>query len=128
MHHGLNRKQTPVPNLPPGGCPTCSRANPKQSTLDSTTLFLETVSCSLKLSRINNNSLIRLKKEWGVCAHCRPSTGGCWLPNTCVQGYGLTETCAASFIANPFDFGQKGTVGPPLAHTELRLEPVPEMG
>ncbi|KAF5833204.1 hypothetical protein DUNSADRAFT_10554 [Dunaliella salina] len=45
-----------------------------------------------------------------------------------VQGYGLTETCAASFISNPFDKRHGGTVGAPLAHTDLRLESVPEMG
>lgn len=45
-----------------------------------------------------------------------------------VQGYGLTETCAASFISDPYDVGQVGTVGPPLPHTELRLEAVPDMG
>ena len=44
------------------------------------------------------------------------------------QGYGLTETCAASFISNPFDNRHLGTVGIPLAHTDLRLEAVPEMG
>lgn len=45
-----------------------------------------------------------------------------------VQGYGLTETCAASFISFPHDFDQSFTVGPPMPHTELRLEAVPEMG
>ncbi|GAX79708.1 hypothetical protein CEUSTIGMA_g7149.t1 [Chlamydomonas eustigma] len=45
-----------------------------------------------------------------------------------VQGYGLTETCAGSFISDPFKFEHTGTVGAPLGHTELRLEAVPEMG
>jgi len=45
-----------------------------------------------------------------------------------IQGYGLTETCAASFISNPFDNRHLGTVGAPLAHTDLRLEAVPDMG
>ncbi len=45
-----------------------------------------------------------------------------------VQGYGLTETCAASFISNAFDNEHLGTVGAPLAHTDLQLEAVPEMG
>jgi long-chain acyl-CoA synthetase len=45
-----------------------------------------------------------------------------------VQGYGLTETCAASFIGNPFLMSHLGSVGVPLAHTELKLESVPEMG
>ncbi len=45
-----------------------------------------------------------------------------------VQGYGLTETSAASFIAQPYKMEQLGSVGPPLAHTELRLEAVSEMG
>lgn len=44
------------------------------------------------------------------------------------QGYGLTETCAASFVASPNDVRQAGTVGPPLASTELRLQSVPDMG
>mmetsp|Transcript_22299 Transcript_22299/g.48717 ORF Transcript_22299/g.48717 Transcript_22299/m.48717 type:complete len:658 (+) Transcript_22299:118-2091(+) len=45
-----------------------------------------------------------------------------------VQGYGLTETCASSFIAFPYDHQQAGSVGPPMPNTELRLEAVPEMG
>ncbi len=44
------------------------------------------------------------------------------------QGYGLTETCAASFISFPFDWDQNNTVGPPMPHVKLRLEAVPEMG
>ena len=44
-----------------------------------------------------------------------------------VQGYGLTETCAASFIAIPDNWSQGGTVGPPLPVTEFCLESVPEM-
>jgi hypothetical protein len=53
----------------------------------------------------------------------RPAT-----PAATAQGYGLTETCAASFIATPYKFEQLGAVGPPMGHTELRLEAVPEMG
>ena len=45
-----------------------------------------------------------------------------------VQGYGLTETCAASFIAVPGESTNAGTVGPPLPSVGLRLEAVPEMG
>jgi len=44
-----------------------------------------------------------------------------------VQGYGLTETCAASFIAVPDEIGHSATVGPPTPCTEFRLESVPEM-
>ena len=44
-----------------------------------------------------------------------------------VQGYGLTETCAASFIALPDKISQAGTVGPPQPVTEFCLESVPEM-
>lgn len=40
---------------------------------------------------------------------------------------GLTETCAGSFISIPNQMQMLGTVGPPLQHTELRLESVPEM-
>lgn len=45
-----------------------------------------------------------------------------------VQGYGLTETCAASFLATPDDYTQLGTVGKPLLNTEYRIESVPELG
>ncbi|KXZ48126.1 hypothetical protein GPECTOR_30g222 [Gonium pectorale] len=44
------------------------------------------------------------------------------------QGYGLTETCAASFLQQPYVWGQIGSVGPPLFATEFRLRSVPEMG
>lgn len=44
-----------------------------------------------------------------------------------VQGYGLTETCAASFIAQGTPT-QAGTVGPPMPVSDLRLEAVEEMG
>ncbi|KAK9828036.1 hypothetical protein WJX81_003948 [Elliptochloris bilobata] len=44
-----------------------------------------------------------------------------------VQGYGLTETCAASFIGIPDDKGMSGTVGPALPCVSLRLEAVLEM-
>eukprot|EP00798_Chlamydomonas_sp_ICE-L_P002723 gene2723-12596_t len=43
------------------------------------------------------------------------------------QGYGLTETCAASFLNFPFEMEQIGTVGPPLPHTEFRLREVADM-
>jgi len=44
-----------------------------------------------------------------------------------VQGYGLTETCAASFIAVPDVAEHAGTVGPPQPVLSMRLEAVPEM-
>eukprot|EP00775_Hariotina_reticulata_P012349 gene12349-12483_t len=44
-----------------------------------------------------------------------------------VQGYGLTETCAASCIAVPDVWALNGTNGPCTPCTELRLESVPEM-
>jgi hypothetical protein len=44
-----------------------------------------------------------------------------------VQGYGLTESCAGSFIAVPDKISHAATVGPPLPHTEFCLESVPEM-
>ena len=44
-----------------------------------------------------------------------------------VQGYGLTETCAASFIAVPDVPDHAGTVGPPQPVLSFRLEAVPEM-
>ena len=43
-----------------------------------------------------------------------------------LQGYGLTETCAASFIMLP-DPRMAHTVGPPLAPTEFRFESVDEL-
>lgn len=45
-----------------------------------------------------------------------------------LQGYGLTESCAASFIAQPHDMGMIGTVGSPTPSVEVCLESVPEMG
>lgn len=44
-----------------------------------------------------------------------------------MQGYGLTETCAASFLALPRK-GHSGTVGPPVPGTEFRLEGSSELG
>uniref|UniRef100_A0A7S0R5D9 Long-chain-fatty-acid--CoA ligase n=1 Tax=Chlamydomonas leiostraca TaxID=1034604 RepID=A0A7S0R5D9_9CHLO len=44
-----------------------------------------------------------------------------------VQGYGLTETCAASFLAVTDEWQHFATVGCPTPCTELRLESVPEM-
>ncbi|GAB4818390.1 hypothetical protein N2152v2_005436 [Parachlorella kessleri] len=44
-----------------------------------------------------------------------------------LQGYGLTETCAASFIMLPNRPSMAYTVGPPLAATEFRFESVPEL-
>uniref|UniRef100_A0A5B7BY01 Long-chain-fatty-acid--CoA ligase n=1 Tax=Davidia involucrata TaxID=16924 RepID=A0A5B7BY01_DAVIN len=45
-----------------------------------------------------------------------------------LQGYGLTETCAGSFVARPDELAMIGTVGPPLPNTDVCLESVPEMG
>jgi len=45
-----------------------------------------------------------------------------------LQGYGLTETCAASFIQVPDVITMSGTVGPPLCNIDARLESVPELG
>lgn len=45
-----------------------------------------------------------------------------------LQGYGLTETCAASFIQVPDVFSMNGTVGPPVCNIDARLESVPELG
>ncbi|KAJ7294140.1 hypothetical protein O6H91_Y275800 [Diphasiastrum complanatum] len=44
-----------------------------------------------------------------------------------VQGYGLTETCAASFITVPDLLSMQGTVGPPMPNIEVRLQSVPEL-
>ncbi|KAI5647131.1 hypothetical protein M9H77_33136 [Catharanthus roseus] len=45
-----------------------------------------------------------------------------------LQGYGLTETCAGSFVAQPDKLSMIGTVGPPLPIVDVCLESVPEMG
>ncbi|KAI5067553.1 hypothetical protein GOP47_0018081 [Adiantum capillus-veneris] len=45
-----------------------------------------------------------------------------------VQGYGLTETCAASFVSVPDVMSMMGTVGVPLPNIEVCLESVPELG
>ncbi len=45
-----------------------------------------------------------------------------------VQGYGLTETCAASTISKPNNISQAFTVGPPQPNTEVRFESVPGGG
>ncbi|KAG1335199.1 long chain acyl-CoA synthetase 4 [Cocos nucifera] len=45
-----------------------------------------------------------------------------------VQGYGLTETCAGTFVSLPNDFAMVGTVGPPVPNVDVCLESVPEMG
>ncbi|KAL6615722.1 hypothetical protein ACP70R_037992 [Stipagrostis hirtigluma subsp. patula] len=44
-----------------------------------------------------------------------------------IQGYGLTETCAGSFVSLPNEMSMIGTVGPPVPNIDVRLESVPEM-
>ncbi|KAG8055991.1 hypothetical protein GUJ93_ZPchr0001g29672 [Zizania palustris] len=44
-----------------------------------------------------------------------------------IQGYGLTETCAGSFLSLPNQMSMIGTVGPPVPNIDVRLESVPEM-
>ncbi|KAK1430329.1 hypothetical protein QVD17_12986 [Tagetes erecta] len=45
-----------------------------------------------------------------------------------LQGYGLTESCAGSFVAQPNELSMSGTVGPPLPNVDVCLMSVPEMG
>ncbi|CAN1254387.1 Long chain acyl-CoA synthetase 4, partial [Linum perenne] len=45
-----------------------------------------------------------------------------------LQGYGLTESCAGSFVSLPNEMSMLGTVGPPVPNVDIRLESVPEMG
>ncbi|KAK7318109.1 hypothetical protein RJT34_02807 [Clitoria ternatea] len=45
-----------------------------------------------------------------------------------LQGYGLTETCAGSFVSLPFENDMLGTVGPPVPYVDVCLESIPEMG
>ena len=49
----------------------------------------------------------------------------CFCPYV-LQGYGLTETCAASAVTNYWD-NQLGRVGPPLVCNEYKLVDVPDM-
>ncbi|KAL8238863.1 hypothetical protein R6Q59_015430 [Mikania micrantha] len=44
-----------------------------------------------------------------------------------LQGYGLTETCAGSFVSIPNEMDMLGTVGPPVPNLDARLVSVPEM-
>lgn len=45
-----------------------------------------------------------------------------------LQGYGLTETCAGAFVAQPNELSMCGTVGPPLPNVDVCLMSVPDMG
>ncbi|XP_040987230.1 long chain acyl-CoA synthetase 4-like [Juglans microcarpa x Juglans regia] len=45
-----------------------------------------------------------------------------------IQGYGLTETCAGTFVSLPNELSMLGTVGPPVPNVDVCLESVPEMG
>ncbi|XP_022864336.1 long chain acyl-CoA synthetase 4-like [Olea europaea var. sylvestris] len=45
-----------------------------------------------------------------------------------IQGYGLTETCAGTFVSVPGEHDMLGTVGPPVPNVDVCLESVPEMG
>ncbi|XP_031124946.1 long chain acyl-CoA synthetase 4-like [Ipomoea triloba] len=45
-----------------------------------------------------------------------------------LQGYGLTETCAGTFVSIPNRMDMLGTVGPPVPNVDVCLESVPEMG
>ncbi len=50
----------------------------------------------------------------------------CVLCVVCMQGYGLTESCAASFIQFPYDVQQDFTVGPPMPQVRAQLRaPLP---
>nr|GEW70272.1 long chain acyl-CoA synthetase 4-like [Tanacetum cinerariifolium] len=44
------------------------------------------------------------------------------------EGYGLTETCAGAFVAQPNELSMSGTVGPPLPNVDVCLMSVPDMG
>ncbi|XVF51330.1 hypothetical protein PTKIN_Ptkin04bG0176200 [Pterospermum kingtungense] len=45
-----------------------------------------------------------------------------------LQGYGLTESCAGTFVSLPNELSMLGTVGPPVPNVDICLESVPEMG
>jgi len=44
-----------------------------------------------------------------------------------LQGYGLTESCAGTFVSLPNELDMLGTVGPPVPNVDVCLESVPEM-
>ncbi|KAF8379689.1 hypothetical protein HHK36_029133 [Tetracentron sinense] len=44
-----------------------------------------------------------------------------------LQGYGLTETCAGTFVSLPNELPMLGTVGPPVPNVDVCLESVPDM-
>ncbi|BAT86701.1 hypothetical protein VIGAN_05000200 [Vigna angularis var. angularis] len=46
----------------------------------------------------------------------------------CLQGYGLTETCARTFVLLPNEMEMPGTMGPPVPNVDVCLESVPETG
>ncbi|KAK7251418.1 hypothetical protein RIF29_34596 [Crotalaria pallida] len=45
-----------------------------------------------------------------------------------LQGYGLTETCAGTFLSLPNRKDMIGTVGPPVPYVDVCLKSVPDMG
>ncbi|XP_028082346.1 long chain acyl-CoA synthetase 4-like isoform X2 [Camellia sinensis] len=45
-----------------------------------------------------------------------------------LQGYGLTESCAGTFVSLPNELGMLGTLGPPVPNVDVCLESIPEMG
>ncbi|KAK1320622.1 Long chain acyl-CoA synthetase 4 [Acorus calamus] len=64
------------------------------------------------------------------CSPCHPCRSFLTVVACChvVQGYGLTETCAGTFVSLPNEPSMLGTVGPPVPNVDVRLESVPEMG
>ncbi|KAA8528236.1 hypothetical protein F0562_035513 [Nyssa sinensis] len=44
-----------------------------------------------------------------------------------LQGYGLTESCAGTFVSLPNELDMLGTVGPPVPNVDVCLESVPDM-
>nr|GEY94731.1 long chain acyl-CoA synthetase 4-like [Tanacetum cinerariifolium] len=45
-----------------------------------------------------------------------------------LQGYGLTEACAGSFVAQPNELSMSGMVGLPLPNVDVCLMSVPDTG
>ncbi|EMD38497.1 hypothetical protein CERSUDRAFT_153411 [Gelatoporia subvermispora B] len=50
------------------------------------------------------------------------------LGSVILEGYGMTENCGTCVRVWPDDPSSSGTVGPPVANTELKLVDVPQMG
>ncbi|MBA0863231.1 hypothetical protein Goshw_018467, partial [Gossypium schwendimanii] len=90
--------------------------------------FMESVISSTQInSGLGGNVRLILSSAAPLSDHVEEFLRGvacCHLP----QGYGLTETCAGTFVSLPNELSMLGTVGPPVPNVDRCLESVPEMG